>query len=220
MYISAILVVCYTSIDFFVNIIYYILDKLQKGIFAHFAVLFILYYTLKSFLCLHTANFLYRGFSMTTLKERENKTEKIERAYRFWKGFYSLHLYPTKGEAFAKAILITISWIGGVHSANPLVASCFFLFSLSIVMEYCVKLVTSEKLIPKILPFILIGLNLLVCFFSFKDLFSVTTDVSFLSTKNIVLKVTLGILWADTFAMLLIEEPATPKPIEAQLKNC
>lgn len=157
---------------------------------------------------------------MIASKERKKKTDKLERAYKFWKGFYLLHLYPTKGEAFAKVILITVSCIGGVYSANPLVASCFLLFSLSIVMEYCVKLVTSENLIPKILPFILIGLNLLVCFFSFKDLFAATTDVSFLSIKNIILAATLGILWADTFAMLLIEEPETPKPIEAQLKDC
>lgn len=157
---------------------------------------------------------------MTASRERKKKPEKLEKAYKFWKGFYLLHLYPTKGEALAKAALITVSCIGGVYSANPLVASCFLLFSLSIVMEYCVKLVTSESLIPKILPLILIGLNLLVCFFSFKDLFAATTSVSFLTYKNIILAVTLGILWADTFAMLLIEEPATPKPIEAQLKDC
>ena len=32
----------------------------------------------------------------------------------FWQKFNSIHLYATKGEAFAKAMIITISWIGGV----------------------------------------------------------------------------------------------------------
>lgn len=149
----------------------------------------------------------------------KDKTEQLNKGYKFWKGFYLLHLYPTKGEAFVKAILITISCIGGVYAANPLVASCFLLFSLSIVMEYCVKFVTSETFLPKILPFVLIGLNLVVCFYSFQDLFKAATNVSHLNMKYNILIATLAILWVDTLAMLLIEEPATLTPIEAQLKD-
>lgn len=156
---------------------------------------------------------------MTKQKDKENRIVKIERAYTFWNNFYALHLYPSKGEAFSKAALITVSFVGGVYAANPLVASCFLLFSLSIVMEYCIKLITSKEIIPKILPFILIILNLIVFFFSSADLFKSATSVSHQPLKNIILFVTLGIIWLDSFAMLLFERPDIPNPIESNLKD-
>lgn len=153
-------------------------------------------------------------------KDKEKKDNNIEKAYAFWAGFYELHLYPSKGESFAKAILITVSCIGGVYVANPLVASCFLLFSLSIVMEYCVKLITSHKLIPKILPGVLIVLNLLVFFFSFADLFKEAATISHESFKYVVLAISLGIIWTDTVAALLFEKPDDPNSIESKLQNC
>lgn len=96
----------------------------------------------------------------------------LEGEYLFWERLYSLHLYPTKGEALLKAFLITISWIGGILCANPRTANACYLFSLAIIKEYIVKLAVERDIFPKILPLILAGSNAVVFFFMTAYFFS------------------------------------------------
>ena len=79
----------------------------------------------------------------------------IDKIYNCYSKIYSCHLYSSKGEAIFKTVLITISWLGGIHmSAEPAsitseIASSFYLFSMALIMEYIIKWVTQKDIYSK-----------------------------------------------------------------------
>lgn len=138
--------------------------------------------------------------------------------YSFWSAVYSLHLYPTKAEALFKAFLITISWVGGILYADPRNTNAFFLFSLAMIMEYAVKLITEQNIFPKILPVILIAINAGVFFVMLARLFK--GDIGCPSPCFLgVTAASIVLIWVDTIAMLLIEHPNRSRHIESRLRN-
>ena len=153
-----------------------------------------------------------------------NSINKKEHTFRT--KFNNIHLYQTKAEALLKALLITISWIGGIPhpSASNIftteIASAFYLFSLALIMEYIVKLVTVKKFLPKLFPFIIVGLSIIILILSTSILLDkpfnkVTHD--FLWFGTIIPQI---FIWFDTITMILIEVPSTDTiPIEDRLKD-
>ena len=142
----------------------------------------------------------------------------------FWKCLQSAHIYNTKAEAIFKAIIITISWIGGVRltekpeTITREIGATFYLFALALVMEYLIKLITSNNIIPKILPFCLCSINILVflwtsAIFLDKPFTSITFE-----HMHWITVVSLGIIWFDVITMILIE-PSKIEHIENNLKN-
>lgn len=133
---------------------------------------------------------------------RENKTGYDNR-HSFWYYLYKFHLYTSKGEALFKASILSISWVGGFWSNRS--ATAYYLFSIAIIMEYAVQLIAAEKVVPKILPFVLIMCNTIVALTSTGQLFNHATE-TFLF-QYIVEIVTMVIIWIDTITILMIEKP-------------
>lgn len=138
--------------------------------------------------------------------------------YSFWSAVYSLHLYPTKAEALFKSFLITISWVGGVLYADPRNTNAFFLFSLAMIMEYAVKLVVEQNVLPKIMPVIHIIINTLVFFSMLSRLFRGDIDCPSLFFLYVT-GVSIGLIWVDTLVMLFVEHPNRFCHVETRLKS-
>lgn len=155
-----------------------------------------------------------------------NKTNTINKEHSFWTKFNNIHLYPTKAEALLKTALITISWIGGIppssniSTVNTEIASAFYLFSLALIMEYIVKLVTEKNFLPKLFPFIIVGFNIVIFLLSTSVLLD--KPINYI-TYNLIwfgTVIPLIFIWFDAITMILIEAPNTEAiPIEDTLKN-
>ena len=152
--------------------------------------------------------------------ENKKRTDNLS----FWQKFNSIHLYATKGEAFAKAMIITISWIGGVflneapEKLTKSIGVAFYLFALSMIMEYVISLIKPKGFIPKIFPFLICLLNVLVFFEGVALLFDktfkfFTYDFMFWGTI-----VSIFIVWLDVWVMILIE-PTDDNLTEHNLKQ-
>ena len=148
------------------------------------------------------------------------KAEAIWHA--FWRGFHKIHLYPTRAEAVFKAMLITVSWIGGVRLSVPPellsreIGISYYLFALALIMEYAISLFTQKGIVSKILPFLLCAANALTFFWTT----GILVDRPFVSIEyrhfQITVIFSLFLIWFDAITMLLI----TPvKKRENELKE-
>lgn len=154
------------------------------------------------------------------------KQDTINKEHSFWRKFNNIHLYPTKAEALLKTFLITISWIGGIppssniNTVNTEIASAFYLFSLALIMEYIVKLVTEKKFLPKLFPFIIVGFSIVILLLSTSVLLNkpikhITYDILWFGTF-----IPQIFIWFDAITMVLIEVPSIDAvPIEDTLKD-
>ena len=120
-----------------------------------------------------------------------------------WYWISRAHLYTTKSEALFKAFQITVSWVGGLGTTPG--PTAYYLFSLSIIMEYAVQLVLARKIIPKALPFILTFSNIVVALCAFSQL--VTHQEATFPFQFYIEISTLIIIWTDATTILLIENP-------------
>lgn len=143
-----------------------------------------------------------------------NKTVHDD-GHSFWYYLYKSHLYTSKGEALFKAFILSISWVGGFWS--NISATAYYLFSIAIIMEYAVQLITAEKFVPKILPFVLIMCNAIVALTSTGQLFNHATET--FPFQYIIEIVTMAIIWIDTITILMIEKPEECQ-IEDSLSRC
>lgn len=123
----------------------------------------------------------------------------------------TFHLYTTKSEALFKAAIIAISWSGGVWKQDTPLA--YYLFSISIIMEYAIQLVKAKKIIPKLLPIVLIISNLVVLVLSTNQILYNSDTYDFQYWIELI---TIIIIGADAIITLLIEPPGDK--IEASLK--
>lgn len=119
---------------------------------------------------------------------------------------YNLHLYNTKGEALFKLAAFFISWYVGVCLQSVPVS--YFLFSASIIMEYAIKLVTTHKFVPKILPLILVMSNVVICAVSAGQTFH---KIDVVSGQECWERITMIIIFADTLCALIFEPPESSK---------
>ena len=136
-----------------------------------------------------------------------------EKLYRYYSKIYNCHLYSTKGEAVFKTVLITISWLGGIHmSKEPVaitsdIASSFYLFSMALIMEYIIKWVTQKDIYSKVFPFLIVLPSILVLFLTSAELFRRPfswTGYNLLFWSTVIPQF---IIWFDMLTMVLIEPP-------------
>lgn len=145
-------------------------------------------------------------------------------ASKFWKHFQSIHIYNTKAEALFKSFIITLSWIGGVRlteTPNTItreIGATFYLFALALIMEYLLKLLNSDNIVPKILPFSLCILNIFTVLCTSAVFFDKPFDKIQYEHLYCIALISLGIIWFDVTTMLLIE-PSKKEHIENNLKN-
>ena len=142
---------------------------------------------------------------------------------KMWEFIYGLHLYDSKAEGIFKAFIITISWIGGVHmsivpdEATIPIASSLFLFAISLVMEYTVRLVIVDKIIPRILPLVIVAISVVCAFVSFAELvgrpFGIELDCIY--NMTIVPQI---VIWFDVLVHLMINK-TNSDGIEKNLKK-
>lgn len=137
----------------------------------------------------------------------------LDKLYNHYSKIYNCHLYSSKAEAIFKTVLITISWLGGIHlskepaSITSEIASSFYLFSMALIMEYIIKWVTQEDIYSKVFPFLIVLPSILVLFLTSAELFRrpfrwTCYNLLFWSTVFPQL-----IIWFDMLTMVLIEPP-------------
>ena len=149
---------------------------------------------------------------------------KGKREAKFWQYFNNIHIYLNKGEAIFKAAVITLSWIGGVYLSKTCekitdeIAVAFYLFSLALIMEFLIPLLNSKRIVKRILPFVLCGINFILFFCTSAVLLNrpfKNIGCGFFEWLAII---SLVIIWVDVATMCLIG-PNQTDHIENQLKN-
>ncbi len=118
---------------------------------------------------------------------------------------YNLHLYSTKGEALFKACALLISWGVGVWKQDATVA--YFLFSMSIVVEYAIQLIRSKKgdYLQRVFPFILVISNSIVYIFSLSQMSHNINTIS--GFEEVLAIITVTIISFDMLCTLLLDVP-------------
>lgn len=129
-----------------------------------------------------------------------------------WHVIDDSHLYKSKGEALFKSIAIGASWGGALffnhnQDMNTEVCAAFYFFSLSIIMEYAVGLVSTKKFIKKLWPLLLVLTNAFVFIISIillsgRPIVWITYDTLFKITKYPII-----IVIVDMILTLIIEPP-------------
>lgn len=135
--------------------------------------------------------------------------------HSFWYYLYLSHLYNSKGEALFKAAVISISWVGGFYSKVS--STAYYLFSIAIVMEYAVQLVSAKEFAPKAVPAVLVLSNVAVFIVATGQLINRASDTFVF--QYVVEIGTMIVIWIDTISSLLIEQPEECK-IETTLGQC
>ena len=147
---------------------------------------------------------------------------------KFWNTLEEIHFYKSKAEGLFKGIAITLSWCGGVNISNfsdktilnKVIAASFFLFSIALIMEYAVQLVTVEKFLKKIVPGLMVLPSVIVLLFSGGELLS--RPLKFIPLE-LAYKLTIFpqiIIWIDILTQIFIERPKENKTsIEEKLQQ-
>lgn len=144
------------------------------------------------------------------LNIKMNIQKKVE---SFWEFIYRMHLYKTKAEGFSKALIITISWVGGVcftgsnGTISNEIATSVYLFSLALIMEYMVPLVTYEKNAEKVLPFAIVAIStvMLMCTFAILVKHPIKwVEIEMLKQGTIIPQI---IIWIDVIVKFWVEPP-------------
>lgn len=185
--------------------------------------------------CDSTGNKLNHNFVQAYIKEKEvfflmvDKIKKyvLDWIYVFLIQFYNIHLYKTKGEAFFKAAIITISWIGGVHlvsSPNSItneIGASLYLFSLALIMEYIMQLVTVKTFVPKVFPGLIVLCSTVLFMVSSAVIFDRPFETVSFDDMNLLAIIPQGIIWFDVISMIMIEKPDEKIIlVEQTLKDC
>lgn len=141
--------------------------------------------------------------------------DKYRAGGKFWNTLEEIHFYKSKAEGLFKGIAITLSWCGGVNisslsektTLDSVIAVGFFLFSIALIMEYAVQLVTVEKFLNKIVPGLMVLPSVVVLLVSGGELFN--RPVTFISLEA-TYKLTIFpqiIIWIDILTQIFIEKP-------------
>lgn len=147
---------------------------------------------------------------------------------KFWNTLEEIHFYKSKAEGLFKGIAITLSWCGGVNISNfsektifnNVIAASFFLFSIALIMEYAVQLVTVESFLKKIVPGLMVLPSVIVLLVSGGELLN--RPLAFIAL-GVAYKLTIFpqiIIWIDILTQIFIERPKGNKTsIEEKLQK-
>lgn len=147
---------------------------------------------------------------------------------RFWNTLEQIHFYKSKAEGLFKGIAITLSWCGGVNlpelsektTLDSVIAASFFLFSIALIMEYAVQLVTVDNFLKKIVPGLMVLPSVIVLLVSGGGLLN--RPVAFISLE-MAYGLTIFpqiIIWIDILTQIFIERPKGNKiSIEEKLQQ-
>ncbi|EQK44949.1 hypothetical protein C671_2292 [[Clostridium] bifermentans ATCC 19299] len=132
-----------------------------------------------------------------------------------------LHLYKLKIEAFIKVTIWTISWIGGIYvlqgiTEKETIGSAYLVFSLSLLMEFCLDISKQTMIISKISRIIFCGLCVIMLVISLIVLVDAPIKPFHYNTLYYIPKIIMGWMWIDTIALCIGEEiidsNRTPRP--------
>ena len=147
---------------------------------------------------------------------------------KFWNTLEEIHFYKSKAEGLFKGIAITLSWCGGVNISNfsgkttfdNVIVASFFLFSIALIMEYAVQLVTVGSFLKKIVPGLMVLPSVIVLLVSSGELLN--RSLAFISF-GVAYKLTIFpqiIIWIDILTQIFIERPKGNKTsIEEKLQK-
>ena len=128
---------------------------------------------------------------------------------------YELHLYESKGESLFKTFAFAISWGVGLYWQSLPVS--YYLFSITIIMEFLFKLICQKKFLPKVLPFLFVISNLFVFILSTIEILGNSSKIH---TIEFTIELIACILVSVDMALtLLIETPEDAK-IESTVSRC
>ncbi len=101
-----------------------------------------------------------------------------------------MHLYNNKIESLIKTTIWVISWMGGVLTITKScdgIASAYFLFSLSLLMEFADKIKGEKEYAANVLHAIFCILSALLLVLSFGMLITIKISTDFLYAISIIL---------------------------------
>lgn len=146
-----------------------------------------------------------------------------DKGKKFWNFIHDMHLYDTRVEALFKVAVLALSWYGGVQMTEKTadisvpVAASLFLFSLSLIMEYTVRLVVTKRVATRILPFLIFAVSLYCAATAFGKMTENAAGPDLMRLYKIT-GFPLIIICVDVAVHVLIEDTKTV-PIETKLKN-
>lgn len=146
-----------------------------------------------------------------------------EKGKKIWEFISDMHLYDTRMEALFKVAVIVVSWYGGVQMAKQPdetfapVAASLFLFSLSLIMEYAVRLVVKKKIATRILPFLIFALSLYCAAVAFGKMTENSAGPNLTKLYGIA-GIPLILICVDVAVYVLLGDNKTV-PIETKLKD-
>lgn len=142
----------------------------------------------------------------------------------FWQTLHKIHIYDNSAEAVFKAVVITISWIGGVHftcapeQITQSIGGAFYLFALALIMEYLIPLIKGKSIWARILPLALCLINFVLFFWTSAILLNRPFEgIEYRCLRNLTIA-SLILIWSDVIVMLLIK-PDLKNALESNLKN-
>lgn len=144
------------------------------------------------------------------------KTQKI--IYSLKSKLFDLHFYTTKAEGIFKLITITASWCisasflsnsDKIQDRKSLITT-LYLFSLSIITEFVVKLVSVKRFIKKIIPTLIVVPAIIIHVCTFAETFGGNRIISDMTLK-VCLIFFLVIIWIDILIQILVEKPLPVK---------
>lgn len=146
--------------------------------------------------------------------------ENLDDACDFWDKLYDMHLYPTKGEAMFKTLVIAISWVGGIHVHETVGADALYLYSIAIIMEYAVQLTRNDTVFrQKILPGTLVIINSITAIIATGELLGKAPTDVFRDWLIATTLISLAIIAIDTIIMIFAKTPSKIIFLEAQLNE-
>lgn len=129
--------------------------------------------------------------------------------------FYDVHLYKDKIEAFIKTGIWIISFIGGIlalsNSQNKeFVGSSFFIYTLSLLMEFVPQIKEKAELSSRILHLIFCALLSTDCFLSIGILFGVFSSDKYSKLMHIFIILAIIYMLIDLAALWIQPEKKAP----------
>lgn len=133
----------------------------------------------------------------------------------FWYFIYDLHLYETKQEGLFKAIIVSISWYGGVNISeniegiklNNTVASTLYLFALAMIMECAIPWLSAKRFVKKIVPTLIVIPSIFVFVICSAQLLNrPSINIPFTLLYNLTVFIQI-VIWFDVLCQIMIEPP-------------
>lgn len=174
---------------------------------------FISYFTERNYMWVYT----YIKDKILVVKSGMQKLENgiLKIIDVFWCFIYDLHLYETKQEGLFKAIIISISWYGGVNISESIegvefdniVASTLYLFALAMIMECAIPWLSAKRFVKKIVPTLIVIPSIFVFVICSAQLLNrPSKNIPFTLLYNLTVFIQI-VIWFDVLCQIMIEPP-------------